>query len=46
MAIRVDSKVHGRIGHRILRAIYVPGLQNEFDLVAVNAAADLRSNAT
>jgi hypothetical protein len=28
------------------RAIYVAGLRNEFELVAVNAAADLRSNAT
>jgi glyceraldehyde-3-phosphate dehydrogenase/erythrose-4-phosphate dehydrogenase len=46
MAIRVDSKVHDRIGRRTLRAIYVAGLRNEFDLVAVNAAADLRSNAT
>ena len=46
MAIRVGSKGRGRIGHRILRAIYVAGLRNEFNLVAVNAAADLRSNAT
>ena len=46
MATRVDSEAHGRIGQRILRAIYVAGLRNEFDLVAVNAAADLRSNAT
>ena len=46
MAIRVGSKVHGRIGRRTLGAIYVAGLRNEFDLVAVNAAADLGSNAT
>ena len=45
MAIRVDSKGHDGIGHRILRAINVPGLRNEFDLGAVNAAADLGSNA-
>ena len=45
MAIRVGSKVHGRIGRRTLGAIYVAGLRNEFNLVAVNAAADLRSNA-
>ncbi len=46
MAIKVSGKGHGRIGRRTLRAIHVPGLRNEFDLVAVNAAADLGSNAT
>ena len=46
MAIKVGGKVDGRIGRRILRAIYIGGLRNEFDLVAVNAAADLGSNAT
>ena len=46
MAIKVGGKVDGRIGRRTLRAIYVAGLRTEFDLGAVNAAADLRSNAT
>lgn len=45
MAIRVGGKGHDRIGRRTLRAIYVPGLRNEFDLGALNAAADLGSNA-
>ena len=38
MAIKVAINGFGRIGRCTLRAIYEQGLQNEFDVVAINAA--------
>jgi glyceraldehyde 3-phosphate dehydrogenase len=45
MAIKVAINGFGRIGRCTLRAIYEQGLQNEFDVVAINAAGDLTTNA-
>ena len=45
MAIKVAINGFGRIGRCTLRAIYEQGLQNEFDIVAINAAGDLTTNA-
>ncbi len=45
MAIKVAINGFGRIGRCTLRAIYEQGLQNEFDVVAINAAGDLKTNA-
>ncbi len=45
MAIKVAINGFGRIGRCTLRAIYEQGLQNEFDVVAINAAGDLATNA-
>ena len=45
MAINVAINGFGRIGRCTLRAIYELGLQNEFNLVAINASGDLKTNA-
>ena len=45
MAIKVAINGFGRIGRCTLRAIYEQGLQNEFDVVAINASGDLATNA-
>ena len=45
MAIKVAINGFGRIGRCTLRAIYEQGLQNEFDVVAINAAGDLATNS-
>jgi glyceraldehyde 3-phosphate dehydrogenase len=45
MAIKVAINGYGRIGRCTLRAIYELGLQNEFEIVAINAAGDLKTNA-
>ncbi|MDP2882552.1 MAG: type I glyceraldehyde-3-phosphate dehydrogenase [Azonexus sp.] len=45
MAIKVAINGFGRIGRCTLRAIYEQCLQNEFEVVAINAAGDLATNA-
>jgi glyceraldehyde 3-phosphate dehydrogenase len=45
MAIKVAINGFGRIGRCTLRAIYEQGLQNEFEVVAINASGDLKTNA-
>ncbi|MBS1144583.1 MAG: gapA [Proteobacteria bacterium] len=45
MAIKVAINGFGRIGRCTLRAIYEQGLQNEFEVVAINASGDLATNA-
>ncbi len=45
MAIKIAINGFGRIGRCTLRAIYEQGLQNEFDVVAINASGDLATNA-
>ena len=45
MAINVAINGFGRIGRCTLRAIYELGLQKEFNLVAINASGDLKTNA-
>ena len=45
MPIKVAVNGFGRIGRCTLRAIYEQGLQDEFDVVAVNASGDLATNA-
>ena len=45
MAIKVAINGFGRIGRCTLRAIWEQALENEFDVVAINAAGDLATNA-
>ncbi|MDR3212558.1 MAG: type I glyceraldehyde-3-phosphate dehydrogenase [Azoarcus sp.] len=45
MTIKVAINGFGRIGRCTFRAIYEQGLQNEFDVVAINASGDLATNA-
>src|SRR5512145_2248363 len=45
MAIKVGINGYGRIGRCTLRAIYELGLENEFEIVAINASGDLQTNA-
>ena len=45
MAIKIAINGFGRIGRCTLRAIYEQGLQDEFDVVAINASGDLKTNA-
>ena len=45
MSIKVAINGFGRIGRCTLRAIYEQGLQNEFEVVAINASGDLTTNA-
>jgi glyceraldehyde 3-phosphate dehydrogenase len=45
MAIKVGINGYGRIGRCTLRAIYELGLDKEFDVVALNASGDLKTNA-
>ena len=45
MSIKVAINGFGRIGRCTLRAIYEQGLHNEFEVVAINAAGDLATNA-
>lgn len=45
MAIKVAINGYGRIGRCTLRAIWELGLENEFDVVAINASGDLKTNA-
>lgn len=45
MPIKVAINGFGRIGRCTFRAIYEQGLQNEFDVVAINGSGDLATNA-
>jgi glyceraldehyde 3-phosphate dehydrogenase len=45
MSIQVAINGFGRIGRCTLRAIYEQGLQEEFNVVAINASGDLATNA-
>lgn len=45
MSIKIAINGYGRIGRCTLRAIWELGLQNEFDVVAINASGDLKTNA-
>ncbi|MDR3158437.1 MAG: type I glyceraldehyde-3-phosphate dehydrogenase [Zoogloeaceae bacterium] len=45
MSIKVAINGFGRIGRCTLRAVYERGLQEEFDVVAINASGDLATNA-
>jgi len=45
MSIKVAINGFGRIGRCTLRAIYELGLQNELEVVAINASGDLATNA-
>lgn len=45
MAIKIGINGFGRIGRCTLRAIFEQGLENEFDIVAINGAGDLKTNA-
>jgi len=45
MTIRIAINGYGRIGRQILRAIHEYHLENEFEVVAVNASGDLATNA-
>jgi glyceraldehyde 3-phosphate dehydrogenase len=45
MPIKVAINGFGRIGRCTFRAIHEQGLQDEFDVVAINAAGDLATNA-
>jgi glyceraldehyde 3-phosphate dehydrogenase len=45
MSIKVAINGFGRIGRCTLRAIYEQGLQDEFNVVAINASGDLATNA-
>ena len=45
MAIKVAINGFGRIGRCTLRAIWEQGLQDEFDVVAINASGDLKTNS-
>ena len=45
MSIKVGINGFGRIGRCTLRAIYERGLQNELEVVAINASGDLTTNA-
>jgi glyceraldehyde 3-phosphate dehydrogenase len=45
MAIKVGINGFGRIGRCTLRAIYELGLEDKFEVVAINAAGDLKTNA-
>ena len=45
MAIKVGINGYGRIGRCTLRAIYELGLEDKFEVVAINAAGDLKTNA-
>ncbi len=44
MAIKVGINGYGRIGRCTLRAIYELGLENEFEVVAINASGDIKTN--
>ena len=44
MTIKVGINGYGRIGRCTLRAIYELGLDEEFDIVAMNASGDLKTN--
>jgi len=45
MSIKIAINGYGRIGRCTLRAIWEYGLQDEFDVVAINASGDLQTNA-
>jgi len=45
MTIRIAINGYGRIGRQVLRAIHEYNLNNEFEVVAVNASGDLATNA-
>jgi glyceraldehyde 3-phosphate dehydrogenase len=45
MSFKVAINGFGRIGRCVLRAIHEQGLQDEFNVVAVNASGDLLTNA-
>lgn len=45
MAIKIAINGYGRIGRCTLRAIWEKGLENEFDVVAINASGDITTNA-
>ena len=45
MGIKVAINGYGRIGRQVLRAIYDYKLQDQFEVVAVNASGSLETNA-
>jgi glyceraldehyde 3-phosphate dehydrogenase len=45
MSIKIAINGYGRIGRCTLRAIWEYGLQDEFDVVAINASGDITTNA-
>jgi glyceraldehyde 3-phosphate dehydrogenase len=45
MAIKVAINGYGRIGRCTLRALYELGLRDQFEIVAINASGDLKTNA-
>ena len=45
MSIKIAINGYGRIGRCTLRAIWEYGLQDEFDVVAINASGDIKTNA-
>jgi glyceraldehyde-3-phosphate dehydrogenase/erythrose-4-phosphate dehydrogenase len=45
MSIKIAINGYGRIGRCTLRAIWEYGLQDEFDVVAINASGDIATNA-
>ncbi len=45
MTIKIAINGYGRIGRCTLRALYELGLRDEFEIVAINASGDLKTNA-
>nr|MBL8455609.1 type I glyceraldehyde-3-phosphate dehydrogenase [Zoogloeaceae bacterium] len=45
MSIKIAINGYGRIGRCTLRAIWEQGLENEFEVVAINASGDIKTNA-
>jgi glyceraldehyde 3-phosphate dehydrogenase len=45
MSIKIAINGYGRIGRCTLRAIWEQGLENEFEIVGINASGDLKTNA-
>ncbi|MBN3859593.1 MAG: type I glyceraldehyde-3-phosphate dehydrogenase [Neisseriaceae bacterium] len=45
MALKIAINGYGRIGRQILRAIYEYNLRDQFEIVAVNASGDIKTNA-
>ena len=45
MGIKVAINGYGRIGRQVLRAIYDYNLQDQLEVVAVNASGSLETNA-
>ena len=45
MGIKVAINGYGRIGRQVLRAIYDYGLEDQLEVVAINASGSLETNA-